>query len=678
MAVYQRFQTLSAARQELFLPESPVWVSRFRLSRDLESGKRLLQVRMVNCSERTVRQVFLRVRCFGADGAPLGTLELLPMERLSARPGAIFGEDRPVELTRKGTAFTEVYAQRVCFADGSAWDEPEPARYLAFQAKPVRPEDPHYELLADRARSGGVRNNCYFKAGQGLWVCTCGMPNALRSLRCVRCGARRVWLEEHMDPNLLDAPTPEKAPAPAPAPAPVFYPQPAPTVTVVPTPIRTEPPVRPTIVVQPAPEPEGQEAPPSHGGRNAAIVAALLLVLALGAFGSWRYLLPWLRYREAARERSAGSYDRAASLFEALGDYKDSPEQLRQTLVRKGTQLMNQGKYQEAMELFESLGDQEERVADCLYALGVLAYNADDPETALEYTDRLRARFPDYEKTGELIQYCHYDLGCGLSEQAAGAEDPAARLELYGQAREHFTLTDGYEDSELRIRECDYRIALAHRDLGQLDQAIAKLEELGDYRDARELRLELMYEFVTDNAESYLYSAVLPVYLTELVQQDYPGAQDLYDRVNGLGCQFQLELADAAPGDAFPAQVYDLSRVFIRYQVEVSDEEGPVLVLVRYELPDGREGRGLLNADRSASGEIGWAQIPFPTDCRQEGEVKLYFFDAKLGEDRTMPFQELSFRYADPANDTPDPDGGPTDPTGEPGDSSDGAPVYGG
>ena len=46
MPNYQRFQTISAGAQNRFDPDSPVWVSRYRLSLDAESGKRLLQVRM--------------------------------------------------------------------------------------------------------------------------------------------------------------------------------------------------------------------------------------------------------------------------------------------------------------------------------------------------------------------------------------------------------------------------------------------------------------------------------------------------------------------------------------------------------------------------------------------------------------------------------------------------------
>ena len=59
----QRFQNLSTAQQFLFKPGCPVQVNRWQLSRDMETGKRLLQVRMINLSEKRIRQVFLRIRC---------------------------------------------------------------------------------------------------------------------------------------------------------------------------------------------------------------------------------------------------------------------------------------------------------------------------------------------------------------------------------------------------------------------------------------------------------------------------------------------------------------------------------------------------------------------------------------------------------------------------------------
>ena len=228
MAAYQRFQVLSAERQNLFLPGSPVWVSRYQLSRDQEGGKRLLQTRMVNCSEKEILQVFLRIVCLDARRERLTQLELVPIEMTRAKPGEVFGDDKLVEISVRGTVYAEVYVQRVRFANGSAWDEETPDRYLAFPApEPVRAEDENYQTLASRALSGGVQNAFYFRAQQGLWICTCGLPNPSSRRRCVRCGADRLWLEQHMDRNLLDVPVRRPDPTPVPPVMPASAPLPS-------------------------------------------------------------------------------------------------------------------------------------------------------------------------------------------------------------------------------------------------------------------------------------------------------------------------------------------------------------------------------------------------------------------------------------------------------------------
>lgn len=649
MATYERFQTLSSAQQELFLPEGPVWVSRWQLSRDLESGKRLLQVRMVNSSERTLRQIFLRIVCLGAKREKLNQLELVPMPAASVRPGRVFGDDKPLEIPVKGTVYVEVFAQRVRFADGGAWDEPADAAYQPFKPEPVRKDDPHRDELSARALSGNVRNDCYYRIRQGLWACTCGMPNAVRDQRCVRCGADRRWLERHMDVNLMDEPEPVRAAAPVPAPA-----APSPAVTVVPAPLYDYTPAQPTIIVQPSPEPQAPEAPVSHAGRNAAILASVLLFLALAAFCAYKYLLPLLRYREALKEQAAGNYEKAVSLFEDLGDYRDSAEQINKTLARKASHLMADGKYQEAMELYESLGGHDKEIADCLYSLGVLAYNDKDLQKALSYVETLRQRYPDYDKTETLEQYCYYSMANQNAALAAEATDPAQRISLLTEAMQLFDNCAGYEDSAERAQECLYRIAVTQSDMGQPEDAVETFRQLSGYKNADELRRECMFSYVQQHVEDYQTDALAAAYLRELAAEGYPDAVALQARLSGDGFKFYVTLGPEQSSPS-PAEVSDLSQVYIHYNVDVKDSDGTALVLLRCQMPDGKTSRTLLNNDRSARGSRAWTEIPLPTTFTQDGVVVLEFFDAMLGEN-AAPLETVSFRYVKPAaSDTTNP-----------------------
>lgn len=642
MANYERFQIISAARQNLFLPESPVWVSRCQLSRDLEQDLRLLQVRMVNCSELPIRQVFLRIVCFSADRRRLTQLSMVPMPSLSAAPGRVFGDDKPIELPVKAAVYVEVFAQRVRFADGSAWDEPGTDGYLAFPApEPVRRDDPHFAELSSRAISGNVRNDCYYRAQQGLWLCTCGMPNAMRSLRCVRCGAGRLWLETHMDPNLLDAPAPvrtpepEPKPAPAPAAAPVA---PAPAVTVIPTPIRETPPAAPTIIVQPAPEP-APEPEPSHAGRIVAIVLAVLLFLGIGAFCAWRYLKPYLRYQEALREQAAGNYDRAVLLFRDLGEYRDSLQQIDETIAQKALRLMGDGQYQQALELFEGLEGHDGQIADCLYALGVLAYNDKDLTTALDYVNKLQTRFPDYDKTRTLSDYCYYSLGNLSWATASGESDPYVRIGDYEDARDYFSRANGYEDSDARARDCAFRIAETYYEIDEYEKAIECFTELQD----EEMVMACMFAYVSAHSEDPDDAAL--DYLEILLENGYDGAEELRDQIFRLELSFKLTGSAAGAVTPLPETVNDLSSVYIDYSIQQKVAYDPLLILAICSLPDGKTVQGLLNADGGASSRVNWKDLSFPAECEKAGTVVLRFYDASKGKN-SEPLGEEAFDYA--------------------------------
>ena len=240
MANYQRYQILSAAEQNLFSPSCPVWVSRYQISYDMQTGKRLMQVRMVSQAEKIIQSVYLRILCQDAKGQDLTRLEMVPVVGLGAAPGTIFGEDQIITLWSDQVSRVRIYPQRVVYYDGTAWNEGGTEDYLAVPAPvPVRPSDPAYPRLAKAAKAGGAKNDFYFRSLRGVWSCTCGLPNSQTRLSCAYCGVSRTWLETNMDPERVKpeppAPAPKPEPQPEPAPAPLPQPERKPAYT--PTPV---------------------------------------------------------------------------------------------------------------------------------------------------------------------------------------------------------------------------------------------------------------------------------------------------------------------------------------------------------------------------------------------------------------------------------------------------------
>lgn len=518
MANYQRYQTLSSAEQYMYCPDCPIWVNRYQLSWDTQTSARLLQCRMVNVSEKTVLAVYLRIHCRDAQGSEITTLHLVPITGLHIAPGEIFGDDKVVNLWPNRTAFAEIFAERVCFGDGTAWNEPNAPEYLAIPpAIPVRQQDPVYPQLVANAAAGGARNDYYFRAFKNAWSCTCGVPNSNQMLYCRHCGVDRSWLELNMDAERLlmpPEPEPEPEPEPAPPPEPKIPPRQEYAAPLekfdLATYLSNEPIARPrqeefpVIPKQPAPEKrvekkdeEDDEPEKSHTGRIVAIILAVLVFLGIGGWVAYRQFIgPYSMYQKGvelqnqatseadaakktddAKERdehykaAIQGYEDAIAQYETLAERTDTKE-YEESLVRIqecreqiGLTRWLMGEYAAAYEIFEELGDFSNcrsHAADCLLSLGVLAYNSGEYETAWDYVEQLQSEYSDYDKP-EKLQELHnntaYRLGEKAMENAMLSSATETIRESYGTAKRWFTEAGSFNDSPAKVNECDFMLA---------------------------------------------------------------------------------------------------------------------------------------------------------------------------------------------------------------------------
>ena len=684
MSKERRFQTVADREQTLFDPESPVLVSRWRLTEDVLSRRLLLQVRMVNLSGKTVRRVFLRVVCRDGGGSLIKELFLLPMAEVSAAPGCQFGDDKPVELTTAGTRELEVYAQRVVYQGGETWSEEPHANYIAYRA-PVRlsKEDKDRELLVRRAQEAGVQSAFRFRSEKGLWICTCGLPNADRHLRCVRCGADRDWLARNMDPDAPDSarparretplfqadPVPPAAPGRAPAAEEAILPgpmSPAAPIAVMPVPMTAAAPVIPAPPIPAAPvlapsAPSGQqeeEVPPTplekeksgRGGRVVLILAAILAFLALVGAGAYAYLRPYLRYRSALQAQMSGDYETARKLYEELGDYKDSAKRATDSLVGQAVAELDKGNYQTALDTLEPLEGYTEEKAKCYYSLAVLAHNDGELEKAWGYIEKLEATDPDYPQLPVLKRSCYYAEGVKLLQSAQSEDRIQARVEQRNQAMQYFTLAEDYEKSADWIQECKYLLAIDYRELADalgmgndyLDKAMDYFAQQPDYKDSGDRLMECRMYYASYHLEFMGDRDPVAIgYLEELADAGYPGAQELYDRIMGVGFAFTVTETPDSPEDVQESQ--DLTKLYIVYEITARTTDGePVPVLLHCRFPDGTPATAFLNGDGQASGQVPWGEV-FPTECAQEGEILLELYDMGNSSEAVESF---SFHYS--------------------------------
>jgi hypothetical protein len=153
------FTRLGQQKQRLLQESCPIHVHCYQRAIDEDSGACIVQIRLVNRSERTADTVFLCIEGLSS-GIVRYTMRALALVDCAAAPHSVFGENRVLMLERTPVDELRITVECVAFSDGMVW------RRLPQQAL----------VPADEA-------HCR--------ICSCGLPNA-KYAQCGLCGSSVV------------------------------------------------------------------------------------------------------------------------------------------------------------------------------------------------------------------------------------------------------------------------------------------------------------------------------------------------------------------------------------------------------------------------------------------------------------------------------------------------------
>ncbi|MGN0779364.1 MAG: hypothetical protein ACI4MJ_09475 [Aristaeellaceae bacterium] len=186
-------------------------------------------------------------------------------------------------------------------------------------------------------------------------------------------------------------------------------------------------------------------------------------------------------YRPAAAALKQGDFQTAVDSFAQLGDYKDSPEQLRKARTRLAEEKRTAGDYEGALALYALLGDDED-TQDAIrlthYQQGVQAIRDGRYAEAITIFEGLTG----YKDTKDKLKEATYGQASTL--MASGE---------YAAARELFASLGKYSDAQQQVPACDYGLAAAMAQAGEKEEAAELFLSLGNYQDAKAQGQALYY-----------------------------------------------------------------------------------------------------------------------------------------------------------------------------------------
>lgn len=157
-------------------------------------------------------------------------------------------------------------------------------------------------------------------------------------------------------------------------------------------------------------------------------------------------------------------------------------------------------------------------------------------ETSGAYSDAIAVyeTIPDYKYAQVRIKECNYQIALAL-EEAGNYTEALSEFEVLGE----------YSDAAAHVLECKYQLALAFESDGSYNEALAAYIELGDYADVIEHAMECKYQIALSIEADAKYADALNAF------EEIASYADSADHI--LECKYQIALMTMNTGDASTA-----------------------------------------------------------------------------------------------------------------------------
>lgn len=346
----ERYSKVFSLPENLYAQGAPVVIAAGALLKDNQTGRVVAQLKLRNISPKTIKAATVSILPLNTVENPLGEAIRYEYLDLSSTRDTDFGSKSAIPMPDITTRSFNAAVVEVIFADNSIWNASD-AAWEALKSPEALTSRLDNEMVKQFRFEYGSGAKNFFLEQKDVWYCVCGELNRQSEAECHRC-QKSLALLEQID---MDA-------------------------------LRRE---RDARVAEEKEQAEKEvAAAKAHAkkmGKIAAIVVPIIVVLIVVAVIVSDSAKKSNAYEFALSLAKSGQYEDAIEHFAALGDYKDSAEQIHaiETIILEEQRakayadaiaLLEDGKYGEAHAAFEALGDykdSQERLKESLYHQGL-------------------------------------------------------------------------------------------------------------------------------------------------------------------------------------------------------------------------------------------------------------------------------------------------------------------
>ena len=431
----ERFTKLYELQKNLYSEGSPVIVSAGSLLKDTQTNNIIVQLKFHSVSVMAIKALKVGITAFDIAGKEIDGISEYQYLDLCVQNGQEFGSNKAIVMPNPVTRSFTIKSITIVLTDDHVQNVSMPLSSLP-QSVVIQSLLKDVELVKQYKLKTNDSATYVPQEADRLWQCHCGEWNSCSV--CSRCKGKKSItfaalalpaLTNEMNARLADEEQ-EKAEA-----------------------------ERLAEIERQEKEKQlakKREIEKKKRQRNTKIakIAAIILTPTIIFILLWHYWLlpnviePSRAYSEAEQLLADGYYSDAATAFEALGDYKDSPARLEEVVTymmddiyEYGMQLMQEGNYESAIERFEAIinyKDASAKVDEANAAILEREYiKAQNLLSEGKYEDAIGilSEISSYKDAQDLIYSAHYHIGMHLLEN-----------NQYTNAYKEFELSNNYEN----------------------------------------------------------------------------------------------------------------------------------------------------------------------------------------------------------------------------------------
>ena len=197
----ERYTKLFSLPERLYTDGAPVIIAAGALLKDTQTDKVLVQLKLRNITSKVIQAVKVQIRCFDVSGMQTAETEYQYLD-LSVSRNVEFGQKTAVPLTDSVARSFSVACTSVIFSDNTVWTAEPNAVW-----EPL-PEQQNLEKIIGNLAQQYQRDTSpqsYFEPLEyhDVWLCSCGAVNKRGESLCSSCEVSLNTIFSALNPDLL-------------------------------------------------------------------------------------------------------------------------------------------------------------------------------------------------------------------------------------------------------------------------------------------------------------------------------------------------------------------------------------------------------------------------------------------------------------------------------------------